>query len=459
MLNIQTLRATLGESAASKPWGMQAPASGTDPAGFASLLRQTQAAPAPTPAPVPAPAPAPAPTPAPAPAPTPAPEPAPAPSMHAPVSASKPASAPAPQAKPASHLKAGPARQAPRPDAATDTDKTQAADPANRTHALLAGKPRGPKATEAVDTGADTSADPGAGKTEKAAPANHPADATPGAPNIVPWLAGPQRAGLAAGETGGAKGSGDGKAASDEATRTLGSEEAGPQGAAPGTRAADLKADADSKDKAAPGKAPLGAAASEGSFAATLAEQRAVEKPQIEPANAIAGLKDAAAAAAAAFAPPVAAGHDTAPPVAVVLATPLTAPEFAQALGVQMSVLARDGVQHAELHLNPADMGPVSVQIVIDGTQARVDFGADMAATRQAIEAGLPALAGALRDAGFTLSGGGVSQHSRGRGDGGDGASNPRTRHAGGVDADEAIGGARRAVRTTLSMGRLDLYA
>ena len=44
-------------------------------------------------------------------------------------------------------------------------------------------------------------------------------------------------------------------------------------------------------------------------------------------------------------------------------------------------------------HLNPTEMGPVSVQIVVDGTQARIDFGADALATRQAIEAGLPELA------------------------------------------------------------------
>ncbi|MFL6664224.1 MAG: flagellar hook-length control protein FliK, partial [Rhizobacter sp.] len=102
------------------------------------------------------------------------------------------------------------------------------------------------------------------------------------------------------------------------------------------------------------------------------------------------------------------------PPV-VVVPTPLAAPEFAQGFGVEVSLLARDGVQQAELHLNPAEMGPVSVHIVLDGSQARVDFGADVAATRRVIEAGLPELAGALRDAGLTLAGGGVSEHSRGR--------------------------------------------
>ena len=97
------------------------------------------------------------------------------------------------------------------------------------------------------------------------------------------------------------------------------------------------------------------------------------------------------------------------------LSTPLNAPEFREALGVQVSLLALDGVQTAELHLNPADMGPVSVQIVMEGSQARVEFGADVAATRVAIEASMPELASAMREAGFTLAGGGVSQHAKGQ--------------------------------------------
>ena len=71
----------------------------------------------------------------------------------------------------------------------------------------------------------------------------------------------------------------------------------------------------------------------------------------------------------------------------------MESPDFAEAFGVQVSLLARDGVQEAELHLNPAEMGPVSVQIVLDGERARIDFGAQAAATRAAIEASLPELA------------------------------------------------------------------
>ena len=173
---------------------------------------------------------------------------------------------------------------------------------------------------------------------------------------------------------------------------------------------------------------------------------------------------DAAPANGALLAAGLAATAPSAPaeaPTVVHLPTPVDAPDFTQSLGVQVSMLAADGVQQAELHLNPAEMGPISVQIAIDGTQAQVDFGADMASTRQLIENGLPELASALRDAGFTLTGGGVSQQARqgsseggqGRGEGGS-----RSRSSvGGIEAAEAAAPRRSTAR--VSAGGLDLYA
>jgi flagellar hook-length control protein FliK len=90
------------------------------------------------------------------------------------------------------------------------------------------------------------------------------------------------------------------------------------------------------------------------------------------------------------------------------LAAALDSPAFAPALATQVSWLASEGVQHARLNLNPLEMGPLAVKIVLDGTQARIDFTADMAGTRAAIEASLPTLAAALNDNGLTLAGGGV---------------------------------------------------
>lgn len=90
------------------------------------------------------------------------------------------------------------------------------------------------------------------------------------------------------------------------------------------------------------------------------------------------------------------------------LGAPVGSAEFAPALGGQLAVWLREGVQEAQLQLHPAELGPVAVQIALDGTQAQVDFHAAHARTRDAIEASLPTLAAALRDAGFTLAGGGV---------------------------------------------------
>lgn len=99
-------------------------------------------------------------------------------------------------------------------------------------------------------------------------------------------------------------------------------------------------------------------------------------------------------------------------PASATVPTPVGDPGFQEALATQVSVFARGGLSKAELHLNPAELGPVSVQITMNGDQARVDFGADRAQTRQAIEAGWATLAASLQDAGFTLSGGGVSQQA-----------------------------------------------
>ena len=99
-------------------------------------------------------------------------------------------------------------------------------------------------------------------------------------------------------------------------------------------------------------------------------------------------------------------------PPAATVSTPVGDPGFHEALAAQVSVFARGGLSKAELHLNPAELGPVSVHITMIGDQARVDFGADRAQTRQVIEAGWAELATSLQDAGFTLSGGGVSEQA-----------------------------------------------
>jgi flagellar hook-length control protein FliK len=248
----------------------------------------------------------------------------------------------------------------------------------------------------------------------------------------------------------------------------LGAPAAGNNGTAarPGERSAEATADAAAERAGRSGRsgretqaiAPEAGprAENESSSTAVSAEREPVAAPApqgfalpagFEPAQSAAALRAEAAAPAV----------DS--PANVTVPAALDSPDFAQAFGVQVSVLARDGVHEARLHLNPAEMGPVSVQIAMDGERAHIDFGAQAAATRSAIEASLPELAAALRDAGLTLSGGGVSQHTPGRGDAErgsrDGAATT-TRES----ASAATGTTSRpAWRGRASPGGVDLYA
>jgi flagellar hook-length control protein FliK len=422
-----------GHDAAPPP--TEGSAMGADPAGFASLLRQTQAAPPPAVVVTPA-----------------------APPVAA-------AEARPTDTEPAAHQ---------NDEAASEPQEAQApqaSDPGSRTRALLRGRLRaadgtGPTqrggksdapASDAAKAGDATSAEK---RGDAAAPS--PTGAEPALdPSVMHWLAALQRTAAPASDPGAAKDTKDANnGADDPATQASLGDDSTPRarGRSTGPSVAELKSDADLKDQAAQGRAQRAEASSMGSFAQALAGQSPAEKATAALPTTASGSKDAAALSAAALAPAPGALADVAAPAAVVVAAPVNAPDFAQELGLKLSLLARDGVQQAELHLNPADMGPVSVQIVMDGTQARIDFGADMAATRQAIEAGLPELAGALRDAGFTLAGGGVSQHAGGRGDGSDadhGGNAGRRRSADASTVQRIATAARRIV----SAGGVDLFA
>lgn len=159
-------------------------------------------------------------------------------------------------------------------------------------------------------------------------------------------------------------------------------------------------------------------------------------------------------------APAVAAANTLPPPFEARLDARLDSPSFAPALAHQVTWLVNEGVQQARLALNPAEMGPVTVRIVLDGSQARIDFSADLPATRAAIEASLPNLAASLHDSGLTLAGGGVSDGQQARHHGArDGQhAQARGRQAGTENAETGLAAptaaAPRAVR-----GLVDLVA
>jgi flagellar hook-length control protein FliK len=139
----------------------------------------------------------------------------------------------------------------------------------------------------------------------------------------------------------------------------------------------------------------------------------------------------------------------------------LNSPEFAPMLGTRIAALLRDGVEQARISLNPQEMGPISVQLALDGSKVSVELAAEVEATRIALEQALPTLAGALHEAGFTLAGGGVFQQSRDSG----GAASQQDQAWAGRDATPVSGAPQAAAapaaaaRAGRPQGLVDLYA
>ena len=190
------------------------------------------------------------------------------------------------------------------------------------------------------------------------------------------------------------------------------------------------------------------------------AQWQAVLGREAGPAAQAPGASTPQAAVAAAAQTAQASAGTALPTFETLVQAPLQAqvgrPEFAPALGNQITTFVREGIRQAELTLNPAEMGPVTVNIALQGQHAQVDFIAAHAATRVALEQSLPALASALHQAGFTLTGGGVSDQ-RPRGQRSGNQEDARAHR----DRLEPIGntGPRTGAAARRSQGLLDMFA
>jgi len=217
-------------------------------------------------------------------------------------------------------------------------------------------------------------------------------------------------------------------------------------------------------------------AASTGDIAAALAKAEGAVKaateardslaamlPQPDPVSVQAGAVGAAANAALDThqAQPAA----PAAPAQAALAMPPQSPTFGPALGHQIDVWMKGGVQHAEVQLSPQDLGPIRVRIEMDGAQARVQMSADVQSTRDALQQAMPQLSEQLGQVGLSLSGGGVSdqpsfQQSQAQANaGGTSVHGGRPGGQGGAGAVEDIAAASAARQIAQRRGLLDTYA
>lgn len=229
----------------------------------------------------------------------------------------------------------------------------------------------------------------------------------------------------------------------------------------------------------AAGLAAKGGSANNGDITAALAKAEGAVKAATEARDALAAMlpqPDPMAVQAGAVGAPSNATLDPnqgmqAPPPALpaqaTLPMPPQSPAFAPALGHQIDVWMKGGVQHAEVQLSPKDLGPIRVRIEMEGAHARVQMSADVPSTRDALQQAMPQLSEQLGQVGLSLSGGGVSDQpafqqaqaqaqGQGAGSGGNGRQGNGQPSGASHGDDLAAAAVRRPVQPR---GLLDTYA
>jgi hypothetical protein len=98
----------------------------------------------------------------------------------------------------------------------------------------------------------------------------------------------------------------------------------------------------------------------------------------------------------------------TATPVAVEAPFALHDARFAEGLSKAVMMAARDGVQLARISINPPELGPVELRIVLRNDEATVQFASQHGAVRDALDAALPRLREQFEQAGLRLTDSGV---------------------------------------------------
>ncbi|HVL56513.1 MAG TPA: flagellar hook-length control protein FliK, partial [Burkholderiaceae bacterium] len=145
----------------------------------------------------------------------------------------------------------------------------------------------------------------------------------------------------------------------------------------------------------------------------------------------LAGLQDAPAAERGSQSPAAA---------SYPLPTPLRDPGFAAALADRVRMIVNAKLQSAELVLNPAELGPVRIEVSMQADAATVSFTASHPETRSILEQSLPRLREMLGNEGLQL--GGASVDSGGARRESAGAAPASRRNGSGTDADRSVAAA-----------------
>jgi flagellar hook-length control protein FliK len=125
------------------------------------------------------------------------------------------------------------------------------------------------------------------------------------------------------------------------------------------------------------------------------------------------GLGGNGAAALQQLAPgPASASGDSTPAATLRVSAPVDSPEFPQGVADRVSFAVDNNWTSTKLQVNPPQLGPIDLQIAVQGDHAQVMMSTHSAVTREALESSLPRLKEMLNSQGFTQVSVDISQRS-----------------------------------------------
>jgi flagellar hook-length control protein FliK len=133
-------------------------------------------------------------------------------------------------------------------------------------------------------------------------------------------------------------------------------------------------------------------------------------------------------------------------------------PQLTNDLAANVRLLSNQGGGEAKLHLNPAELGRMSISVATEGNETKVVFVVETAQARQSIESALPRLKEMLEQSGLSLTDSDVSERrsqqsqTQSEGGSGDGSAESQHRAAHSPGDDSADVAVADAVTLTLSL-------
>lgn len=134
--------------------------------------------------------------------------------------------------------------------------------------------------------------------------------------------------------------------------------------------------------------------------------------------------------------------------------------KFSPVMKQQLMTMVSQGVHHAEIRLDPAELGQMMVRVQVQGDQTQVQFQVTQHQTRDLIEQAIPRLRELLSEQGMQLTDSHVSQQDAGQGERGEpGSDESQGRYGNDMDEIAAEESLLSINQTTSYSSGIDYYA